>query len=67
MEIGSEHTYRGGRFVFGVGSSCPHDFRFFVGFCSFPSSSSLILQGDSGGELGVNRLASAKEMVAWGG
>ena len=34
-------THRGGRFVLGVGSSCPQDFRFFVGFFdSSPSMSS---------------------------
>lgn len=27
-------TYRGGRLVFGTGNSCPHDFRFLVGFFS---------------------------------
>jgi len=53
--------YRGGRFVFGVGSSWPHDFRFFVGFFS----SSLEDLEDSG-DVGVNSEVSAKEIVAGG-
>jgi len=29
--------FLGGRFVVGVGSSCPHDLRFFTGFFSVAS------------------------------
>jgi len=47
--------------VFGVGSSWPQDFRFFVGFFS----SSLEDLKDSG-DVGVNREVSAKEIVAGG-
>lgn len=53
--------YRGGRLVFGVGSSWPHDFRFFVGFFS----SSLEDLKDSG-DVGVKREVSAREIVAEG-
>ena len=60
-DIADASPYRGGRFVFGVGSSCPHDFRFFVGFFS----SSLEDLKDSG-EVGVRRDASAREIVAGG-
>ena len=56
--------YRGGRLVLGVGSSWPHDFRFFVGFLS-----SSLLQDDDlkdSGDVGVKREVSAKEMVPCG-
>lgn len=53
--------FRGGRLVLGVGSSWPHDLRFFVGFLS----SSFDDFSDSG-EVGVNKEASAKEIVLGG-
>ena len=55
----SSVSYRGGRFVLGVGSSWPHDLRFFVGFLS----SSFEDLSDSG-EVGVSKEVSAMEIVA---
>lgn len=50
-------TYLGGRLVFGVGSSWPHDFLFFVGF--FSSVSPLTLGSGDG-----MKVVSASETVA---
>ena len=58
-------AYRGGRLVFGVGSSWPHDFRFFVGLLS--SCSSLTSSQMESGVDGVIRFVSANDTVAWGG
>ena len=58
-------TNRGGRLVFGVGNSWPHDFRFLVPLGS--SSCSSLIMYSSSGDVGVNRVVSASDTVDRGG
>ena len=65
----SRRAYRGGKFVVGVGSSCPHDFRFFTGFFSesseVPVSSSSFIEAGGGKSsvCGRDRFILAEETV----
>jgi hypothetical protein len=43
--VGRDRTYLGGKLVFGIGSSCPHDFRFLGGFFSSVFVSSTLVSG----------------------
>jgi hypothetical protein len=43
--VGRDRTYLGGKLVFGMGSSCPHDFRFLGGFFSSVFASCTLVSG----------------------
>lgn len=63
-----DDTYRGGRFVFGSGSTWPHDFRFLVGFLSDDAAGSASTPSSeaSNKESGMSSSSSAREAkLAW--